>query len=206
MAAAAANPNEIFVTFDKHPLNLVICKGSGKICNKCFGGNFGQGVPKYQCKRCDTDICMACYHKMISKSKGLEVQDKSRLHQMLDDPKERLNLITTLTEASGALENPGEKVAFELAIKMLKDPKVNSEQLIAVVSKLAAKEALGEVKAEVAKEIGQELGLSAVDISGVLSAISLIRSIAKGDLAGVAKSAASMIAAKVILGLLCVIQ
>ena len=93
---------------------------------------------------------------------------------------------------------------------MLKNPNVTSDQLIKIIGKLAVEEVKNEVtdnfKEQLALEISQEAGFSALDVSGIFSALKLFRAVAKGDVAGVAKSALAIIGGKILLAALCVIS
>eukprot|EP00899_Mesostigma_viride_P007978 jgi/Mesvir1/17181/Mv07602-RA.1 len=211
---AASTPNQIYVNIDRHPLQLGKTASITCTCDKC-SKRIPNGAQKYQCRQCDNDVCMACFSKIqqdtdaksIKSLAGeLDKSDRARLKQLVDDPEQRISLIEKLTEASGAVDEPAEKAAFEMAITMLKNPNIKGDQLVAAVAKLPAKQTLGEAKTELEEEIAAEIGLADMDPTGVLSAVSLIRAVAKGDVGAVAESAAKILFAKVVLSALCAVQ
>ena len=135
--------------------------------------------------------------------------DVKKLRALVGDRGSRKKLIGMLEDTQEQLGDQitsADEAAIDAALSMLRNPNVSADQIVMITTRLTAKKYGKKVAKDLGQSAAEEFGLGDIDASGLLSAVSLFRSAASGDMKGMAKSGAKLILGKIVLGALCTIS
>lgn len=175
-----------------HVLTLVKSSG-GLSCDSCSNGS----EYFYECSECGLgswDLCMNCYSNICQQQQHLTAEDEMRCQQLLSNPTERARVIDAISQSFPEMSPDDQRIA-NICLEILKSGKVDGRTLGVAVKTVL----VDEVKDEVKQSVLTEMGLQNIDPTGITSALNLIKSVAKGDVKGVATSAGGLILGKLLL-------
>jgi len=172
-----------------HSHHLTLITGGSNVCNTCWGGS----QYFYRCPQCDWDLCMSCYSNICQTQKHLTAEDEMRCQQIFSDPAKKEQIIEAISQSMPDMSPDDQRVA-NICLELLRADHIDGRKLSKAVGTVLA----DEVKDEIKQSVIAELGLQNLDPTGITSAFTLFRSIAKGDVKGAATGVAGLVIGKLL--------
>jgi hypothetical protein len=163
-------------------------------CNRCFGDIYPQ-QPYYKCYQCpQCDICAKCFNDSCEKkTQILEKVDLDRLNAFMLNPELKRKFEDVLLSKVTSESSKEEELAIEAFIKILRTPDMNPKKMAEIIAKVCVDDYKSDTRDQIAQQVLREFGIEFIDPAGLMSAITLCRSLAKGDIKGACKSIAEVI-------------
>ena len=183
----------------EHVLHLVENSGSTS-CDRCRKSC----KYFYQCAQCGIghwDLCMSCYSNVCTKENTLTDEDQLRCYTVLSDRNKRQQVIEKISSNLPNLSEDDQRIV-NITLEILKNDKIDAVAISRAVNTVLA----AEVKDEIKQEVITELGLDQIDPTGLFSALSLVKSIAKGDINGTVNGVAGLVVGKMLFAAVCSIS